>query len=191
MEYKHEVFEVQYSLVDQFVRNAIYYKELHRAYSATQVSSVFWKHTIDAHILQAVINWCMVFGAHGCNDTHWKKLSDKAAEFLQSSFREHLFKQTKLSEKDWNTYWQSMTTFRNEYAAHRELEIKCKVPKLATALRVAYSYDGWVRDIIKPDFLDFAPLSEFATNISKEVSPLIEKPLQVTKAFNQKTKQIT
>ncbi len=187
MKYKSEVLRVQYPLVQQFVLNAIYYRELHRAHSAAQMSSAFWIHTMDAHILQAIINWCMVFGAHGCNETHLKKLFNEDAKDIQNSFREHLFEQTELSEKDLNINWQSMTTFRNEYAAHRKLEIKCKAPKLDIPLKVAYSYDGWVRDIIKPDFLDFAPLSKYATNISKEVSPLIEKLLQAAKAFNQKT----
>jgi len=188
MDYKAEVFMVQYPLVTRFVYHAVYYRELHLAYCSASLESEFWTHTIDAHILQSVVYWCMVFGKQGCNRTHWKHLSETESESLQCSFRRRLFEETDLSPERWTEYWQSITKFRNEYAAHRELQIKCKVPKLDTALNVAYFYDRWIREVISPDVFDDPYLQELATALIKKIKPLIESLIQVTKTYNQETK---
>ena len=191
MEYTPEVFMVQFALVKRFVYHTIYYRELHRAYGSAELKSEFLTHTIDSHILQAVVYWCMVFGSDGCNSTHWKKLSPTESSDLQRSFRQRLLEKTDLSKDKWNHYWKNMTKFRNEYVAHRELKITCKVPCLTTALNVAYFYDGWIRDIIYPDTFDEPPLNESAVLLEKKVDPLIDKLVQLIKMYNDQTGQVT
>ncbi|EFK06422.1 conserved hypothetical protein [delta proteobacterium NaphS2] len=117
----------------------------------------------------------MVFGAEGCNQTHWKKISEKGCEHLQSSFRSKLQKATGLSFDEWNGYWSEMTTFRNKYVAHRELNYDKPVPDFSNAITVALFYDQWIREIIAPDFLEEPPLEEFLIKLKSSVAPLIEK----------------
>ena len=86
MGYNPDVFIEQFPLVKRFLYHLLYYRTLHEAYIRNQLQSEFWTHTIDAHLLQALINWCMVFGSDGCNPTHWKKLSLTQSHELQEGF---------------------------------------------------------------------------------------------------------
>ena len=62
LNYNSDVFEEQFPLVKRFVHHLTNYRALHAAYVEYRIQSEFWTHTI-AHILQATINWCMVFGS--------------------------------------------------------------------------------------------------------------------------------
>ena len=183
MQYKSEIFCEQFPLVKNFVCHLTYYRELHDKYRESGLKSPFWTQTIDAHLTRAVINWCMVFGSHGCNPTHWKHLSEGNVDRLQKSFRESLFRQTDFTQSTWDTYWREMGSFRNEYLAHRELAYNKPVPYLDQALKVAYVYDGWIRDIISPDILEEPPLEEWAVELQQSIKPLISKLLAKTKEY--------
>jgi hypothetical protein len=122
------------------------------------------------------MNWCMVFGSHGCNSTHWKKLSLNEQEGLAKSFRDGLFRETGLDEERWLQYWKSVTTFRDKFVAHRELHFSEPVPDFDMALDVAYYYDKWVRQIISPAILD----EQFAMSQRHSVIPLVKKLVRVT-----------
>lgn len=144
---------------------------------------------MNAHLFQATITWCMIFGAEGCNETHWKKLSPKDCEELQSSFRKRLQDVTGLSLDSWTAYWSEMTQFRNKYAAHRELKYDEPVPDFSNAIAVALFYDRWIRETIASDFLQDPPLEEFVAELQLSVAPLIKNLLTVTKEFNVSTEQ--
>ena len=136
--------------------------------------------TIDAHLLRATIDWCMVFGSDKSNPTHWKRLSITESKVLYQSFREGLFNATGLDRDTWQKYWESMTDFRNKYVAHRELEFASPVPNFDTALAVAYYYDNWVRRIISHDTFAEPTLESFAISLQRSVVPLVAKLLEVT-----------
>jgi len=107
MKYNVDIFAKQFPIAKRFLYHLIYYRELHTAYQGSGLKSQFWAHTIDAHLLQAAIHWCMIFGSDGCHPTHWKKLAiDQTAE-LEASFRNGLLKKTSLSPKQWTTYWRA------------------------------------------------------------------------------------
>jgi hypothetical protein len=180
MQYKPEIFREQFPLVKYFVCHLTYYRELQREYSEIGLKSPFWTFTIDAHLSQAVIFWCMVFGSDD-NPTHWKQLSDTDAEHLRESFRQALFGQTRFTLSTWNTYWKEMVSFRNEYVAHHELSYRKPVPYLDRALEVAYVYDRWIREIISPDIFEEPPLEEFATQLLNSIKPLVAELLAKTK----------
>ena len=188
-EYNLEIFVEQFPLVKLFMRHIVYYREINKACKAIQLKSVLWTYTINVHLLQAAITWCMVFGAEGCNQTHWKKLSEKDCEELQSSFRNRLQEVTGLSLEQWNNYWLEITTFRNKYVAHRELNYDKPVPNFSNAITVALFYDQWIREIIAPDILAEPPLEEFLIKLKSSIVPLIEKLLSVTKEYNMSTEQ--
>jgi hypothetical protein len=182
MSYDQDVFINQFPLVKLFIYHLIYSRVVRDSYVESQLQNEFWSLTIDAHLLRATINWCMVFGSDS-NSTHWKRLVKPSKKNLAQSFRDGLFETTGLDKEHWHQYWKSMTEFRNKYAAHRELEkFSDPVPDFDTALTVAYHYDRWVRKIISPDKCEEPPLERFATSLKQAVTPLVNKLLIVTKA---------
>lgn len=183
MQYKPEIFCEQFPLVKYFVCHLTYYRELHHKYREIELKSPFWTFTIDAHLVRAVIYWCMVFGSEGCNPTHWKHLSEGNVDCLRESFRQSLFRHTNFTLSTWDTYWREMVNFRNEYIAHRELNYNKPVPYLDPALEVAYVYDGWIRDIISPDVLEEPPLKESVTELQQSIKPLVTELLTKTKQY--------
>jgi hypothetical protein len=181
MKYEPQVFRKQFPIVKHFIYHLIYYRALSTAYKERGLQNEFWTLTINAHLLRAINDWCMVFGSDKSEPTHWKRLSKaKSNEFYQS-FRDGLFMRTSFNQKTWQKYWQSMSDFRNKYAVHRELEpFKDSVPDFEPALAVVYYYDSWVRRVISPDNVDEPPLKSFALSLSKSVAPLVEKLLETT-----------
>ena len=183
MKYNAAIFCVQFPIVKLFVYHLVYYRELWDLYRQLRLKSEFWLYTIDAHYLQAVIQWCMVFGADGCNDTHWKNLSDKDSQNLRDSFRKGLFETTELTPERLDEYWNQMTDFRNRYAAHRDLDFKEPVPDLSNALKIAFFYDRWIREVISPDIFEEPPLEESAERLQQTVRPLLNHLLDQTKQY--------
>lgn len=171
MEYNVDVFSEQFPIVKRFLYHLTCYRELYRIYQDLDLKSEFWTHTIDAHLLQAAILWCMVFGSDG-NPTHWKKLCDQDIGSLKDSFRNGLFEETKLTKKTWDTYWKTMNDFRGAYVAHQELNYSNSVPDFTTAQEVAFFYDKWIRSLIAPDVFDEPPLKESVEIIQKRIRPL-------------------
>jgi len=167
MKYKPEVFIFQFPIVKTFVVHTIYYQLLSATYARLRLKDEFWTATINAHALQAIIHWCMVFGSHGCNDTHWKRLSLSNTSDLQDDFRKRCLSTLRLTQPQWDGYWKKMTTFRNEYAAHRRIKSSQPVPDLEAALKIAYFYDHWIREVILPDRMDEQPLEKTAQDIEK------------------------
>ncbi|MBT8763562.1 hypothetical protein KFV02_06405 [Desulfohalobiaceae bacterium Ax17] len=172
MKYNADVFCVQFPIVKQFIYHLICYRELNRVLQDLDLKNEFWTYTSNAHLLQCTILWCMVFGSDGCNRTHWKNLCGSDSVKLKDSFRQGLFKSTKLNQETWQVYWNKMNSFRGGYAAHRELEFTDPVPDFTTAQEVAYFYDQWIREVILPDVFDEPPLKKSAFKIQQEIRPL-------------------
>jgi len=136
----------QYQVIVSFIHHLAYYRVLKRCYDESRQESEFWTRTIDAHLLRAIIDWCMVFGADS-NQVHWKKVAidDEA----QCHFRRHLLSVIGLTKEQWDTYWSDMTTFRNDFAAHRIVApVYPSVPDMDTALLIATTYDDWFRNSV-------------------------------------------
>jgi hypothetical protein len=184
MKYKPDIFVEQFPIVKRFVYHLVYYKELWRAYSESQLASSFWTHTVDAHLLQAAIQWCMVFGTDGCNPTHWKHLSDEAPTDLKNRFRADLPGHVGITYPDFEQYWREMKDFRDNYAAHRELKYQKAVPKFGIALKVAYFYDHWIREVISPDVFEEPPLEESVTKLKKALPPFLATLMTVTSQYD-------
>ncbi len=164
----------------------MFYRELRAAYAEQGLESEFWAPTIDAHLLQAAILWCIVFGTDGSSSLHWKHLSSQDALKLQADFRQKLIQHLSINWAQWEIYWQDMIDFRNRYAAHRDGYDK-PVPNFDTALEVVYFYDEWVRRVISPDSLEEPPLKATAVRLRNEYVPLIAQLLHVTKNFSRPT----
>jgi len=180
MHYDPKVFKVQFLIAKKFVYHVFYYKGLLAAYQKHGLQDEFWTHTIDAHLLQAAILWCMIFGSEGCNPTHWKYLSKEQTDDLKRSFRDGLLQSTGMSQQQWDLYWQDMTAFRSKFVAHRELVFDKPVPHFDVALKVVYYYDQWIRNVIAPDVFDEPTLEETSATLKEEIGPLIEQLYETT-----------
>ncbi len=185
MEYNPDVFREQFPIVKRFVYHLIYYRTLHTAYKENELKSEFWVHTIDAHLLQAIMNWSMIFGSDGHNPTHWKRLSSTQSDELEQSFREGLPNHIGISWEEWAGYWKEITDFRSQYIAHRELYFNNPVPHLDIALNVAYYYDNWIRQVISPDLFPEPSLKESAKTLNTTVVQLVDKLIKFTKESQQ------
>lgn len=177
--YNSDVFLIQFPIAKRFVYHLVFYRELSAAYTAHGLQSEFWTTTIDAHLLQAAILWCNVFGSHGSSAIHWKHLSHQDSDKLQVSFRKGLEKNVGLSRSQWGKYWKEMTYFRNKYAAHRDHYEK-PVPQFDIALNVAYFYDSWVRQVISPHSFAEPTLIATAERLKRDFAPLIERLFKTT-----------
>lgn len=184
MEYNEEIFCTQYPLITQFMRHAIYRSELYYQYNIFEIKSEFWTATIDSHYLQAIIYWCMVFGADGCNPTHWKNLSNTASEELMDSFRNGLYKNTSLDEKSFQAFWKGINDFRGGYVAHREIDFKGKSPIIQVAQEVAFFYDDWIRQVIYPASLRAKPLREKAELLKNQARKIATHYMTEWRQFN-------
>jgi len=140
----------QYQVLVSFVHHLAYYWALKRCYDESRSKSEFWTRTIDAHLLRAIIDWCMVFGTDS-SEIHWKKVT--ADHQARSSFRRHLLSVIGLTREEWQTYWSNMTTFRNNFAAHRIVApVYPSVPNMDVALLAATAYDDWFRGSVAASF---------------------------------------
>lgn len=160
----------QYAVLAGFVHHLAYYRVLSKVYSGQDRKSEFWTRTIDAHLLRAVIDWCMIFGADS-NEIHWKKVV--ATKTAQAKFRKHLFATTGLAGAQWKSYWLSMTKFRNNYAAHKTTQgTYPPVPMMDLALKIACAYDDWFRETIQATFRDPSLRQRYERLIRTSKQPL-------------------
>lgn len=140
----------QYQVLVSFAHHLAYYRELKRCYDELGVKSEFWTRTIDTHLLQAIVDWCMIFGADS-NEVHWKNVATD--EETQHSFRSYLLGVTGLTKIQWHACWSDMTTFRNNFVAHRTVKKTYPpVPVMDTTLLVATAYDDWLRNSVAAAF---------------------------------------
>ena len=169
MQYRREVFAEQVPLVDKFVKHLVHHRALHPWVATTKLTTSFWSDTSDAHLFQAIINWCKVFGSDASNKTHWKALSANDVKTLRESFRKDLFAATSMTASEWDAYQKELTSFRNRYAAHHDLGHSQPVPVLDRALQVALHYDVWIRKVIAPDQFTDLRLSKLVEDLRKKV----------------------
>jgi hypothetical protein len=170
MVYRKEVFVEQLPLVDCFARHLVHYRAVKSHLDDYRPRSPFWSDTCNAHLLQASIYWCMVFGSHGPNPTHLRHLAVNEADELQKSFRVHVLTALRIDEAEWKSYWVDMRSFRDKYAAHREPGFNQPVPLFDRALEAAFCYEEWVREIIRPDVVDGPPLRQLVPEWEKSVT---------------------
>jgi hypothetical protein len=170
MKYRQEVFREQLPLVDCFARHLIYYRVIKRHLDRNRPQSPFWSDTCNAHLLQASIYWCMVFGSRGPNPTHLRNLAVGDADELQASFRAQVLAALGIDEAEWRSYWEEVKSFRDKYAAHRDPAVKIPVPRFDRALEAAFCYEEWVRDLIRPDEVEGPTLRQLVRDWEKSVA---------------------
>ncbi|WP_319549364.1 hypothetical protein [Desulfogranum marinum] len=135
----------QYDILDSFIYNIAYWKCSREAYCKLHgIRSELWLRTIDNYLLRGITDWCMIFGVDS-NEIHWKRVVPDAIG--QKEFRGKLLSALRLDRTAWDKYWSQMTTFRNDYTAHRQIKpAHPTVPYMEHALQAAILYDEWIRE---------------------------------------------
>lgn len=140
----------QYEILVSFIHNIAYWRCSHEAYGRSDTRSELWCRTIDSYLLRTVVDWCMIFGADS-NEIHWKNVVPDKSN--QADFRNRLLSDLGMTGTEWRDYWSGMTTFRNDFAAHRPAKSPHpQVPKMESALQAVIAYDEWVRGAIHAEF---------------------------------------
>lgn len=105
----------------KFARNALIFftqnAALARAVKATQQSPLMWR-LMQGNALDAwVLNWCVLFGSDNSNNQplHWKNM------FEPNAFRAGLHAALSIKPDEWVAYRNEVVDYRNELAAHRDL----------------------------------------------------------------------
>lgn len=94
----------------------------------------------------AVISWCILFGSDNAEQQklHWKNMFD------ENAFRGGLLDALSLTLDEWRTYRKTVVDYRNELAAHRDLNPETKYhPNFDKALLAADFYHERLREKIK------------------------------------------
>jgi hypothetical protein len=181
--YNAKIFANIYPEINKFLFHLATYRCLHSVIDSLAGYREFWVYTSDAHLEMAVISWCKIFGAYS-NQTHWIHLfggNAEIAEGIKETFHSQLQNEG-VSISSYTKYHKSILKFRNNYVAHRSMNYKDPIPNFDLAMRVTYIFDRWVREQIKPDFIDMDQLE----NLYNKYKVDIEKTLECT--FTPKVK---
>jgi len=182
VEYNSEVFCKQYPIIKECCFHYLAYKSLHTLYTKHNFESEFWRLTIDAHLLQAIINWSKIFGSDSSNRTHWKEL-ETGDHSLIDDFRGNLLIWLKLSSPEWDEYWQKLQAFRNKYAAHTD-SFNQPIPNLEIMYQSLLFFDDWIRKVSK-DIFEAPPLEESCLMFTKRIHNFTKQLLLTTEEMKK------
>jgi len=150
--YNKDVLSRQFPIVEAFVQHLAYHRALWAARDTTIDHGGFWGSTRSGHLRLALIAWCKVFGSRN-EKIHWKKTpsGSMAAQAIQD-FQAKVLVKTRFTQKEWETYHKTMRAMRDRYVTHLDIDnpIKEPVPLFDHALQVAYAYEEWVKELLKP-----------------------------------------
>lgn len=173
MSYSRTVFASLMPQLDAFAKHLLCHRAIQQK-GGGLIEHVFWSLTSNAHLLQAIVCWCKVFGATGTNETHWHELAATDVAELRESFCAELSSKLGLDKPAWRAYHKEVKDFRDKYVAHTEIGFIAPVPQLDVALNIAFVFDQWVRDVIAPDLLDERPLEELVGELRENLESHIE-----------------
>lgn len=177
MKFDTEIFSHQYLQVEGFVRHLAYERGMQRAISNRECGTAFWAKTSDAHLMNAALYWCKVFGAEGLNSTHWKKTAITDALGAQDAFRQALYTKPGMNQMAWKTCWDEICHFRDTFVAHLDIGKIEPIPSFDKALLVALVYDDWVRALIAPDIIQHPKFEEMYSNWEKDSFNVVNQAL--------------
>lgn len=118
------VVNTQINLLMEFAQSYAYYQAIHQYHNSPIFirNYSFWIHTMNTHYLKAIIDWCIVFGVDS-NEPHWKKVSTNMKAEISVELPQKFCNAAHFTRTEWDSYWNTVTDFRNDYAAHKNLKI--------------------------------------------------------------------
>lgn len=119
-------------------------------------TATFW-HVINGGLFDtAIVDWCILFGSDNAQQQalHWKNM------FEEDQFRAALLGALPVSEAEWRDYRESLKTYRDQNAAHRDLNPSTEFyPNMDLALEAAFFYFDQLRERVAALNPDQAKLS--------------------------------
>ena len=175
MAYTFEVFSHQYPVVVFFMQHLGYYRGLQGRTASLMGHREFWASTTNGHLKLATLAWCNIFGSRA-EDLHWTKTpAGDIVPQAQQDFRNMVLAKTGFTKEQWEAYRKEMVDLRGKYVAHLDLyePFDRPLPLFDPALQVAYAYQEWVRELIRPILLNQPTLSSLYEQCRAEASSII------------------
>lgn len=119
MHSRHPITAQLTSLQD-FMQAVKVKRTLHAA--AMEPAQVFWHYLMGVMTDKAVIEWCKVFGLRD-DDIHWTQV---VPEGQREDVRERMYAAVGVDAEGWKKYHGEMLTYRNQCAAHHDLDAKAE-----------------------------------------------------------------
>lgn len=127
--------EMHIQIVWSAVRLVLVQRVLYEVLPDTRVD--LWRVMQGASLDYGLIEWCQIFGNRS-DDTHWTKLVPNERH---DTFREGLLAAVGKSGEEWEEYHSAMKDYRDQLAAHHDLDAKpTHYPAFDPALEAAYYY---------------------------------------------------
>ncbi|MFM0279991.1 hypothetical protein P0D75_18430 [Paraburkholderia sediminicola] len=176
-----EPVETHIQIIWSFVRLVVVKRALADVLPETKID--FWRIIQGASLDLGLIEWCKVFGSNA-DDTHWTKAVPAAQH---DDFRKGLFAAVGMTDKEWEAYWKKMTGYRNELAAHHDLNAKTThYPNFDAALEASYYY---YNSFLYPEWVAKNPRTGYPADLKAYVAGYNDETLAIVKAAAAATQQ--
>ena len=119
------------------IRNVAYHNSL--AKFKDDFNQNYWILISNNFFDVAILEWCKVFGTNS-EPTHWKTIVNN-----HQLFRNDLLSSIGLDEKEWNNFWQSVNSYRNNIIAHFRRIPGLSYPSLGVIIDSSFYYYKWLK----------------------------------------------
>ncbi|UIF89992.1 hypothetical protein [Cupriavidus sp. UYPR2.512] len=180
MQQPHPV-EMHIQIVWSSVRLVLLQRVLYELIPDTRVD--LWRVMRGASLDYGLIEWCKIFGNRS-DDTHWTKLVPNDRHDV---FRDGLLAAVGKSSREWEEYHSAMKDYRDQLAAHHDLDAKpTHYPSFDAALEAAYYYYA---TFLYPEWSSKNPATPYPPDMKAYAAEYREQLLKVAKAAAQATRE--
>lgn len=145
-ELNQDIVNIQINLLLDFTQSFAYYRAINQDLPRVQRNIPFWIYSMNTHYFRAITDWCIVFGSDNNNKSHWKNVSEDEKRKIKLVIRPLVLAAANFTQSEWDFYRTELVAFRNNYAAHRNVNPKeDRVPNLDNAFEIAKSYSNWLK----------------------------------------------
>lgn len=140
--------------------------------TALDPPQTFWLYLTNVMTDKAAIEWSKVFGSWD-EDTHWTKAVSREK---RGEVREKLLAAVQMDGKSWKTYRLTVVNYRNQMAAHHDLDANLeKYPYYDVALTAAYFIYEQLRGLVNEGERGGLPesLERWSTTVSGNMAAII------------------
>jgi hypothetical protein len=146
---------------------------------ALDPKQTFWIMTVNLLADAAALEWCKVLGSRD-EDTHWTRVVPKERH---EEIRANLLKAIGLKQAEWEEYWNSIVSYRDQMVAHHDLDAAvANYPHYDVAILAANFMFDQLRNIADPDSLGGIPtsLDRWSRTVSGNMSAIVRKAFEAS-----------
>ncbi|NMP37329.1 MAG: hypothetical protein GX051_04285 [Clostridiales bacterium] len=167
MDYNIEILIDILPLIKDFLYHLASYRLINAYLDSLPGEREFWVYTCNAHLETATLAWCMVFGSDS-NETHWKKIFKGYNENAKKLFLTYLQAESSIAEDDFQKYWDDITTFRNNFIAHKA-SYKEPVPNFDSACTIVFCFSSWFHQQFENNCINFPNFKELFIEYQNDI----------------------